>query len=46
MKDGRIVAQGVPRDIVTPALISDVFEVECVVIEDPESGAPLVIPRR
>ena len=46
MKDGRIVAQGVPRDIVTPSLISDVFEVECVVIEDPESGAPLVIPRR
>lgn len=46
MKDGRIVAQGVPRDIVTPSLISDVFEVECAVIEDPESGAPLVIPRR
>ncbi len=38
MKDGRIVAQGVPLRHCDASLISDVFEVECVVIEILRSG--------
>ena len=45
MKEGRIVAQGAPGDIVTPALIEEVFDVPCLIIEDPQTGSPLVVPR-
>lgn len=45
MKEGQIVAQGAPSDIVTPALIEAVFDVPCVIIEDPQTGSPLVVPR-
>lgn len=46
MKDGKVVAQGSPCDVVTPDLIQRVFSVPCQIIDDPETGAPLVIPRR
>ncbi|MGC3992759.1 MAG: ABC transporter ATP-binding protein [Propionicimonas sp.] len=45
MRDGVIVAQGDPRDVVTAELIEDVYGLACRVIADPESGRPLVIPR-
>ncbi|MET9211558.1 MULTISPECIES: ABC transporter ATP-binding protein [unclassified Nocardia] len=44
MKDGRVVAQGAPADIVHPDLVADVFGVTCAVIEDPMTGTPLVVP--
>jgi iron complex transport system ATP-binding protein len=44
MRDGAIVAQGDPREIVTAELVEAVFGLACRVIEDPETGAPLVIP--
>ncbi|EIV91079.1 ABC transporter ATP-binding protein [Frankia sp. QA3] len=46
MRDGRIVAQGPPAEIVTAALVEEVFGLACRVITDPESGTPLVIPLR
>ncbi|MBL8596758.1 MAG: ABC transporter ATP-binding protein [Devosia sp.] len=45
MRDGKIAAEGNPRDIVTPTLVEEVFGLPCVVIEDPISHTPLVIPR-
>jgi ferric enterobactin transport system ATP-binding protein len=45
MKAGRIVAQGDPRAVVTAELIEDVFGLGCRIIDDPETGTPLVIPR-
>ena len=44
MKAGRIVAQGDPRQIVTAELVTEVFGLRCRVIEDPETGTPLVVP--
>ena len=44
MADGRVVAEGRPGDIVTADLVEEVFGLRCRVIEDPESGTPLVIP--
>ncbi|MET0468523.1 MAG: ABC transporter ATP-binding protein [Aeromicrobium sp.] len=44
MKDGEIVAQGVPSQIVTAELIGTVFDLPCRIIDDPETGTPLVIP--
>jgi iron complex transport system ATP-binding protein len=45
MRDGVIVAAGPPLEVITEALVEDVFGLPCRVITDPESGTPLVIPR-
>jgi len=45
MKAGRIVAEGPPPVVVTAELIDDVFGLPCRIIDDPETGTPLVIPR-
>jgi iron complex transport system ATP-binding protein len=44
MCDGQVVAEGAPGDIVTARLVEEVFGMPCRVIEDPESGTPLVVP--
>lgn len=44
MADGAVVADGAPREVMTSGLIRQVFELESVVIADPVSGAPLVVP--
>jgi iron-siderophore transport system ATP-binding protein len=44
MREGRIVAAGAPKDIVTAELVQDVFRLPCRVIADPETGTPLVVP--
>ncbi|MFT4083717.1 MAG: ABC transporter ATP-binding protein [Nocardioides sp.] len=46
LREGRIVAQGAPRDIVTAELVEEVFGLACRVIDDPETGSPLVVPAR
>lgn len=44
MCEGRIEAQGPPAEIITTELVERVFGVRCRIIEDPESGTPLVVP--
>ncbi|RMI13414.1 ABC transporter ATP-binding protein [Cellulomonas triticagri] len=44
MADGRVVAQGEPDQVVTPALVRDVFGLESTVVPDPVTGGPLVVP--
>jgi iron complex transport system ATP-binding protein len=44
MRDGTVVAEGAPGEIVTAELVEEVFRLPCRVIEDPESGTPLVVP--
>ncbi len=44
MRDGVVVASGPPADVVTPELVRECFGLAVRVIEDPVSGAPLVIP--
>jgi len=45
MKAGSIVAQGNPADVITADLVEDVYGLKCQVIDDPETGTPLVVPR-
>jgi iron complex transport system ATP-binding protein len=45
MKSGQVVATGTPNDIVTETLIETVFGLPCIILEDPISGTPLVIPK-
>lgn len=44
MKDGTIHAQGPPREILTPALVHEVFGLAADVMDDPQSGTPMVVP--
>ena len=45
MRDGAVIAEGTPRDIVTAELVEAVFGLPCMIIEDPIAHTPLVIPR-
>jgi iron complex transport system ATP-binding protein len=44
MKSGRIVARGAPAEVVTEALVREVFALDAMVMPDPVSGTPLVVP--
>ncbi|AEN09136.1 MULTISPECIES: ABC transporter ATP-binding protein [unclassified Streptomyces] len=44
MRQGRIVAEGAPGEVVTAGLVEQVFGMRCQVIDDPETGTPLVVP--
>ncbi|MFG1791123.1 ABC transporter ATP-binding protein [Nocardia sp. NPDC049149] len=45
MKDGAVVAEGAPAQVITAELVESVFGLRCRIIDDPESNTPLVIPR-
>lgn len=44
LRDGKIVAQGAPKEIVTAELIEAVYGLRCMIIEDPVAHTPLVVP--
>ncbi len=44
LKEGKIVAEGAPGEIVTAELIEQVYGLKCLIIEDPIAGTPLVVP--
>jgi iron complex transport system ATP-binding protein len=44
MRDGAILAAGPPAEILTAQLVQQAFDLPARIIEDPESGTPLVIP--
>ena len=44
LRDGNIVAEGAPKEIVTPELIERIYGMRCMIIDDPVAGTPLVVP--
>lgn len=44
MRDGAIVAEGVPGEVLTEELLADVFGLNAKVIPDPVAGTPMVVP--
>jgi iron complex transport system ATP-binding protein len=44
LKDGAVVAAGSPSEVVTEALLRDVFGIDASISTDPLTGAPLVMP--
>ncbi len=44
MSQGRVVAAGDPREVVTAELIERVYDLPCQLITDPLAGTPLVLP--
>ncbi|WP_448221518.1 ABC transporter ATP-binding protein [Gordonia iterans] len=45
MRDGDVVAHGPPGDVFTTDLLREVFDLESLVLTDPETGRPLIVPR-
>ncbi len=44
MRDGAIVAEGAPAEVLTSELVAAVFGIEGVVVPDPLAGTPMFVP--
>lgn len=44
LRDGKIVADGSPSDIMTPDLLASVFGVHANIVTDPATGTPVCLP--
>lgn len=44
MREGAIVDSGEPADVVQKSMVEDVFSLPCQVIEDPQTGGPMIVP--
>ena len=44
LREGQILAQGDPRDVLTAAVVLDAFGLSARIIDDPVSGTPLIVP--
>ena len=44
MKDGKIVAEGKPEDVIVKDIIHDVYNVKCCISKDPVSNRPHIYP--
>ena len=45
VQKGKVIAEGVPKDVIHEGLIKTVFNLDCSVINDPVSDTPLIIPK-
>lgn len=43
---GRVVGDGPPAEVLTPDLLSEVYEHPVEVLDHPRGGAPIILPRR
>ena len=44
LRDGRVLAQGPPAELLTAELVRDAFGIDATVIADPRSGLPVCLP--
>jgi iron-siderophore transport system ATP-binding protein len=45
VKQGNLVSEGTPLDVITEELMKEVFGLSCKVIEDPVSNSPFIVPK-
>ncbi|MFR9795045.1 ABC transporter ATP-binding protein [Streptomyces sp. MS06] len=45
LRDGRVLAQGPPRDIVDSALVKELYGLDADILRAPSDGSPVVVPR-
>jgi iron complex transport system ATP-binding protein len=45
LREGKLIAQGTPSEVITSELIDTVFGLNCTVIQDPVSYSPFIVPR-
>jgi len=44
LQNGRIVADGAPREVLTASLLADVFQVQAYILSHPVDGLPVCLP--
>ncbi|RLP84058.1 ABC transporter ATP-binding protein [Mycetocola lacteus] len=44
LNEGRVIATGSPEEVVTSEIVRSVFNVDALVIPDPVTGRPLIVP--
>jgi len=44
MRDGELVAEGSPADVLTTEMLRDTFNLDAKIVKDPVTGRPMVIP--
>jgi len=44
MREGQICVQGEPHDVMTEAMVADVFRVQARIAPDPVTGTPMCFP--
>ena len=44
MREGRLLRQGTPREVLTPATLIEAFGLEALVVDDPVTGDPMMVP--
>ena len=42
MKEGEVIAEGAPADIVSESLVQSLYNVKCTLLTDPVSGTPVI----
>lgn len=45
LQKGKLIAEGAPSAIITDSLIKQVFDLDCMVISDPVSNSPFIVPK-
>lgn len=45
LRHGELYCQGTPEQVVTEQTMRDVFDLDCMIIADPVSGSPFIVPR-
>lgn len=45
LRKGKLIGKGEPSKVITSELINKVFGLDCVVIQDPVSNSPFIVPR-
>jgi iron complex transport system ATP-binding protein len=43
MKDGAVIVQGPPREVVTPEALREIYQIEAEIVEDRKTGKPLCL---
>jgi iron complex transport system ATP-binding protein len=44
IREGRVAAAGTPTAVLTAEKLREIFELPCRILEDPETGTPLIVP--
>ncbi len=44
LRQGKLIAEGEPSKVITSTLVKDIFGLDSIVVEDPISGSPSVVP--
>ncbi|MCD4713119.1 MAG: ABC transporter ATP-binding protein [Clostridiales bacterium] len=44
LKQGKVIAEGKPSDILCSELVKKVFDLDCTVLNDPISDTPMIVP--